>query len=857
MTISTARLRQAVQAFDFRQLFITELNWNNYKARLPAVTVDSITYRFTSIAEQGGMVVVVCEASDGAIPLTGTQRKIDKHITELAYEHIIIFIDGERSTALWWWVKREDGKSKPRTHTYRAGQMGDALLQKLAGIAFTIEELDEEGRASIATVTGKVRKVFDVETVTKKFYKQFETEHTNFLDFLRGVQDATQRDWYISVMLNRLMFLYFIQRKGFLNGDRNYLQTKLVEMQQQGKPYYRDFLLKLFFEGLATEAQDRSTATNRLLGQIPYLNGGLFLPHQIEETYGDQLDLADDAFARLFNFFDSYTWHLDERPLQLGNEINPDVLGYIFEKYINNKQMGAYYTKEDITTYICRNTILPHLLDKVGVNVSNILHDVEPYIYDAVSTTDYLPTETEREYNARRQRYAQIKADFAAGKIATVNDLITYNLDLQAFTEDWLRGLQDRLLLRRFYFDCLTKLTVLDPTCGSGAFLFAAMNILEPLYELALDRLKVLQDPKFPDFAAELARVNQHPNRRYFVFKSIIINNLYGVDIMPEAVEICKLRLFLKLVAQIEEVRQIEPLPDIDFNIRAGNTLIGFATQGEISGRLFATDELLGKVAEVDRALQNFRALQTRLSVSAGLFKQTKQDIQARLATIRTELDTSLRSDYGQRDLAAFRRSHQPFHWYVEFNHVVANGGFDVIVGNPPYVEMKDVQGYTVRGYSTAGAGDLYACVTEKAFDLVKANGRVGLIVPISIFGTDGFKSLQQFVLRNVQATWVSCFSNRPSQLFIGAQKRLTILLATKGLSGKPKVFTTSYLRWKKEERDHLLDTRLNYVYSSVPFRVFPASLEKFGSELEISAFSKLLAKKDRLEMAYCFFRET
>ena len=87
---------------------------------------------------------------------------------------------------------------------------------------------------------------------------------------------------------------------------------------------------------------------------------------------------------------------------------------------------------------------------------------------------------------------------------------------------------------------------------------------------------------KYSDFRAILARVAQHPNRNYFIFKSIIVNNLYGVDIMEEAVEICKLRLFLKLVAQVERVEDIEPLPDIDFNIRAGNTLVGYATYDEV-----------------------------------------------------------------------------------------------------------------------------------------------------------------------------------------------------------------------------------------------------------------------------------
>ena len=102
-----------------------------------------------------------------------------------------------------------------------------------------------------------------------------------------------------------------------------------------------------------------------MLGNIPYLNGGLFDVHELErpERYGKDIQIDDQAFEKVFNYFDQYQWHLDERPLKNDKEINPDVLGYIFEKYINQKQMGAYYTKEDITEYISKNTVIPFLFD--------------------------------------------------------------------------------------------------------------------------------------------------------------------------------------------------------------------------------------------------------------------------------------------------------------------------------------------------------------------------------------------------------------------------------------------------------------------------------------------------------------
>ena len=152
--------------------------------------------------------------------------------------------------------------------------------------------------------------------------------------------------------------------------------------------------------------------------------------------------------------------------------------------------------------------------------------------------------------------------------------------------------------LLRALWHAIEKLTVLDPTCGSGAFLFAALNILEPLYEACLDRMEAFVAEldrsgekhglkNFPISATCSSAWPRTPSRRYFIFKSIILNNLFGVDIMEEAVEICKLRLFLKLAAQVEpdaskENLGIEPLPDIDFNIRAGNTLVGYATADEV-----------------------------------------------------------------------------------------------------------------------------------------------------------------------------------------------------------------------------------------------------------------------------------
>ena len=465
MNINTNRVRDCLKRFDFKTLFIEELGWNTCGNRPVDVQIDTQTFRLIPFAEQGGMVVYLGESpEDGSVPPSNIRRVIETRITKQTHEHMIVFVDRDRTRSVWQWVRRQRGKqTAAREHAYYKGQPGDSLLQKLAGIAFSIDDLDEEGRVAITEVTGRVEKAFDIEKVTRRFYDEYKREHSNFSKFLKGLEGQDDLSWYTSVMLDRLMFIYFIQKKGFLDGDIDYLANKLRESKSRSaNQFYRKFLIQLFFEGFAKEEKDRSLGVNQLLGKVPYLNGGLFLPHQLELAYGEKINISDAAFEELFAFFDHYSWHLDYRPLRADNEINPDVLGYIFEKYVNQKQMGAYYTKEDITDYICKNTIISFLFDKLESMRYDELHpfpmrEVELYVYDAVKQEDYLPTETDREYQARQKRYQQIKEDFASGKITNINDLITYNLDIRKFAEDWACGIKNPVTLRAFYFHCLTN----------------------------------------------------------------------------------------------------------------------------------------------------------------------------------------------------------------------------------------------------------------------------------------------------------------------------------------------------------------------------------------------------------------
>lgn len=928
MKIDAAAVRNCLKDFDFQTLFREHLGWDNHKASL-SVPVGEATFDLTAVAQKRGFVAFVCPG----IPDRPTRIKIDHKVTKSVREHFVIYMDQTAGRQVWHWVRREPGKpSASRDHRFDAAQSGDPLIQRLDQIAVSMEE--EEG-ITLPDVSNRFRVAFDTDKVTKKFYDRFKNEHAAFLKLVKGLKSETDLAWYTSLMMNRLMFVYFIQKKGFLDGDTDYLKNRLAMVQElRGKDrfqtFYRYFLLRLFHEGLGRSPDERrlDPEMERLLGRVPFLNGGFFEVHQLE-AQNPEIDIPDKAFEKLFAFFEQYRWHLDDRPLRADNEINPDVVGYIFEKYINQKQMGAYYTKEDITEYISKNTIIPYIFDAAkkkcpeafkskGPLWKLLSEDPDRYIYPAVKhgvvqddgvivpeteLPDFvqtgmhdpksrmhdnrynlqqapagdsirLVTETWREYGCRRNRCLEIHKKLKNGETHQISDLITLNLDIWQFARDVIVSSESPEVLRAFWH-AIEKVTVLDPTCGSGAFLFAALRILETLYSDCLERMgrfiEAIEDqphhPKqFSDFKDVLAQIGRHPNERYFILKSIILNNLYGVDIMAEAVEICKLRLFLKLVAQVERVEQIEPLPDMDFNIRTGNTLVGYATEAQ--ARKAFTEEASGKQKQVtllfgdtldayrqfeedllivEKAFQQFRLQQT--THGGRVTHKDKQVLRSRLMKLDDELDRYIASEYSiaigsYKSKAAYseafskwKDSHQPFHWFVEFYGIMHMGGFDVIIGNPPYLELRQVN-YCPKNFACAEGAAIHSMCIERSVGLLNENGCMSMIVPLALPSTQRMQIVQQ-ILEAGHNAWYANYAWRPGKLFDTVNRALTVFVITP--SSEYRTYSTKYQKWSSEDREGLFE-RLNYV--TVPRKRPAFWVPKIGEKLEQSILEKCLKVK-------------
>ena len=941
-------------------LFLDRLGWDEAGGplSLDAGKAGGGKVTLTPVAEKRGFVALH-HAAD-ALPDRQTRTAIDRTATRVHAEHLTVFTDAAGGQ-IWRWIKRRSGEpDRPREHRLPPDPtpaQAQLLAGKLAALKFRVEE---EGTLDTLAAAGRVAAALDTERVTKKFYGEFQDRLKQFQGFIDGVARLVDREWYASLMLNRLMFTYFLQKKGFLGvtdrgGDTDYLATRMEMVRDRGDTFhsfYRTFLLRLFHDGLGKPGGTRTPAERDelrdLIGRVPYLNGGLFEVHAIEQAHPD-IHIPDEAFEALLDFFGEWDWHLDDRPPVPSETaqrtptdgsrgtINPDVLGYIFEKYINQKQMGAYYTKEDVTEYICRSTIVPWVLDEAerrcavafdpGGPVWQLLKDdPDRYLFpslthgvlsggeiiplpdeiaaglDDVTKRDRwdqkapaafaLPTETWREHVARRARCLAVRDALAGGAIASADRLVTLNVDVRRFLQDVITNAEGPDLLRAIHRALVggppgvkddgerePGVSVLDPACGSGAFLFAALKVLEtPLRGVleAMEQLVADQDAlgrphALPDFRALLADrddTNRHPSQEYHAQKTIVLGSLFGVDLMPEAVEICKLRLFLQLAAQVKPDPDhanlgVEPLPDLDFNVRAGNSLVGFADRAavEASAAFTGTQRKFAgfdadALAEIDRAAgkveRRYRAFRAAQADPTKDHAEQKAALAGELDGLNGALTGYLAKDYGldpddpasrDRVLSEFGDTHQPLHWFAEFYGTMRRGGFDVVIGNPPYIASSKVRkDYRTVGFKTEKCSDVYARVMERTADLVHPRGRTGMIVPLSLAFSGSFAPLRDLLRDRYAANWYSHFGRIPAALFAAdVRVRNTIHLGAK--SGDPGERTTRLHRWFEQERDGLLNA-LNYA----PFdpAAWDGRVPKLGDAGLIAAFERLLTSDRR-----------
>lgn len=905
MTLHKPFPSETLQVLYLETVFTRFLGWEEPGADLD-VEVDGQSMRLHALAARRGMGVYLCPPINGAIADHATRRRIEAAVRRTVPEHLLGFTGADHGGIRWLYVRREHGTPIVSSETdWCGGQDGEALLESLTALGVIPEEGTTGGDGD---VQGGVHAALDIDAAARQLYSRWKQERDALREALGGIPDDDMADSYVTVMLNRLMLLRLVQVTGLLDNDTGYLSMRLDTWRSSSHDgYYRGFLCPLFFRGLAVPADERTAQDRILFGDIPFLGAGIFAPHAVEQRFGDDIQIGDDAFVRLYAFFDEYGWRLDERPICKDREINPDLLGYLLEEHVSQRANGDPSVGEDVTGHIVQTTLLPHLLDRAreiypkafapgnasatgsvwGLLAANPDRYIWPVLrhghelplpaaiqaglnprtlnsavgdgpvdtlearkaWNAPAPAAYgLPRESWRETVRRRLRYDELRRRLAEGEIRDVNDLISGNLDIAQFCQDIVEDCEDPDLLGALW-GALTTVSVLDPRCGSGAVLCAAQRLLVPLYEACLDRmasfleewdgLDVLPSDQAHMFREVLAEAERCPSRRYYVLKSILLYNLYGVDISQEAVESCRLRLLLKLVAQLDKAERGLPLPDLGRHIQTGNALLGFTSLSEAeealtlepAGTYGAQRVMIGVrngVAEVLREIQGvggagrpYALFQSGQMLNGRASAEPRTDLQTRLDGLDARLDAALAHTCGVRpaDAGAFGRwkaTHKPLHWYTAFFAMIQRGGFDVIISNPPRSAVQRAEVATNYGrFKTRDCRNLSGYCLERSLALLTGTGRLAMIMPLSLTYSSEYASVRRLLLDHSGYLRISNFDSAPDSLFMGdrqsaagsaeGQRRVSIVTLHRSPAGEARVEASALTRWRSEDRARLM----------------------------------------------------
>ncbi|MFX1253420.1 MAG: Eco57I restriction-modification methylase domain-containing protein [Promethearchaeota archaeon] len=517
----------------------------------------------------------------------------------------------------------------------------------------------------------------------REFYNQYTNCTAYLIQTIQGITDSSVKIRLVQTLQNRLIFLWVLQLRGCLNQDPQYLLTKF--QARRGQTFYRGFLQPLF-QGLATPPTQRTPQIHQLLGEVPYLGAGLFLPTAEEARFAESLDWPDAVFYQplkypfssntteipLLNLLESYTWSVD-RQFSTKDAFSLQFLNYMFEKSDQARSFGAVYTPDAITANMCKSALLECINGK--------LHD------------DYETYETIiMEKNTEKQK-----------------TILNY----------------------------LKNIKIVDPACGTGHFLLAMLFYLEKIY-------------------IGFMKSNPHliQNSELEIRERIIRNNLFGVDLSPQAIEVCKLRLFLALVEKYERMKDIQPLPNIDFCIRSGNSVIGIYNRLERLSDFLETPStsLKSLIDERNELIREYKKEQTVLI--KGKLERVSKILQL-LLTESLLNQRGLEKAKEKYSIDQFNEKFKPFHWLLEFSDVLAQGGFDLVIGNPPYVKADSQDDYFKECREIIETlfkeleekWDLYIAFMELGLKLLKSGGLLSFIISDSFSTANYARSMRKLLL--------------------------------------------------------------------------------------------------------------
>ncbi len=616
-----------------------------------------------------------------------------------------------------------------------------------------------------------IEDAFSVEAVTKEFFTKyaelFEEIH-KALDRLLA-KEKTVRDEFTTravstvdfakKLMGQIVFLYFLQKKGWLGvargedwgtGPRDFLRRLANGDYSKYDNFFNDVLEPLFYDTLATD-RGHEAWCNRFKCRIPFLNGGLFEPLGDYDWRKTDIILPNKLFTNsaafeegitgtgVLDVFDRYNFTVNEaEPLEKEVAIDPEMLGKVFENLIEDnrrKGLGAYYTPREIVHYMCQESLINYLDTRLNKDNEDIPRtDIDTFVHLGEQISHYEAVKTK------------------------------YAVKMPKSIEEHARRIDETL----------AEITICDPAVGSGAFPVGMMT--------EIVRARCALTSYFNDV---------HERTPYYFKRHAIQNCLYGVDIDVGAVEIAKLRLWLSLVVDEEETRQVKPLPNLDFKIVSGNSLVAFPFKS--------------------KGLHDIEELKARF------FEETDH---ARKAVLKLEIEKTLRDCF-----AASKKSlgyEVNFDFRINFSEVFsAKGGFDIVLANPPYglinkrqnkhesmvVSEPELKYFkSAPEYSPARGGmiNVFRLFIVRSINILRERGCCSEIFPLAFACDASAANLRKNLLENHRIIGLEAFPERDNEkkrVFEAVKMSVCILL----LQAHRKLESPFWLRI---HRDKFVDTR-------------------------------------------------
>lgn len=717
-------------------------------------------------------------------------------------------------------------------------------------------------------------KAFRKERVTDDFYKAYKNVFEDVRQSLGKVKSDAHAHAFTQILMNRLMLLYFVQQRGWLNNNPNFLKEfydTYREDKKTNKLFYHDYLEPLFFGAFNREnGFDKLTVPDSVketLKNAPYLNGGMFLRINDIEPHG--ITITDDSFDLMFDrLFERYNFIVKEdTPLDIELAIDPELLGNVYQRLVSEEergQAGIFYTQPTEVNFMCQRAVIEYLSRHIPGKRPDIIRLVMNYLDP--------PGDLDLPWDMVEKQLSEVK--------------------------------------------------ICDPACGSGAFLVAMMHLLIDIRGLSRKNLGNKTDI-------------------FELKKEIISQNLYGVDVKAHAARIAELRLWLSLIVDApDDFVQKHPddpvLPNLSYRILQGDSLIEeFAgkplhLRGEYEitekripqiirkvydledkifhGKVKSTD--LGKIKAEHQKLkkelfqgilkdrmQSIRGkignleMKLRLkqppTIQGGLFEKAPEqiridfrkeinkeiaDLNAKLAEYRQLLESEDFGKLSERDYVL---------WEIDFAEVfMKKGGFDIIIGNPPYVRQEEicppaitdrpttreerkaykdkliqsVQAYAGRQLKVDKKSDLYIYFYYLGMSLLNKDGVFVFITSNSWLDVGYGAGLQEWLLNNMEIADI--YDNQARRSFRSADVNTVIVVFNKP-EGNPLSHTARFTAFKKSFEDVLSSDNLlaieeaKGIVSTDDFRIYQAAqqelleegFEKEKKQKEIGKFIPMAGK--------------